>query len=306
MKAYAYLIKHIKIYPINKGLKYSYSFGMILSLLIIIQILTGLFLSSFYVPFAHYAAKSIDYINSEINNGYIIQRIHVILASFIFILIYLHFLRGLYYKMYKWTNRLTWWSGLALLYLCIVEAFTGYILPWGQMPFWGATVITNLFSVIPVIGNWVVKFIWGGSVVGSLTLERFFMMHYLIPSIIVSIIILHIGTLHKLGSTNIYKITRINDLNFNNLYPYFIIKDIFILYLVLFLSLYIVFYLPNLFDNLVNNIDANSKITPKHIVPEWYFPSFYIILKLILVKWLGIVIMFIFIAFPAILPHLNK
>lgn len=192
------------------------------------------------------------------------------------------------------------------MYLCIIEAFTGYILPWGQMSFWGATVITNLFSILPYIGNWLVKFIWGGSVVGSLTLERFFMVHYLIPSLIAVFIILHLTSLHKLGSTNIYQNSKISDLNYKNLYPYFIIKDIFLFYFIIGVSVYIIFYNPSLFDNLVNNIEANSKITPKHIVPEWYFLSFYIILKLILVKWLGIVIMFIFTVFPVILPYLNK
>lgn len=306
MKSVFYLYKHIKNYPINKNLRYSYGFGLIISGLIIIQILTGLFLSSFYVPFSLYASKSIDYINNEIINGFIIQRIHVILASFIFITLYSHFLRAIYYKMFKWDNRLTWWTGLILLYLCIVEAFTGYILPWGQMSFWGATVITNLFSILPLIGPWLVKFIWGGSIVGTLTLERFFMLHYLIPSIIAALIILHIGSIHRLGSTNTYKISKLSDLSFSNLYPYFIIKDVYMLFLILVISTIIIFYLPNLFDNLVNNIDANSKITPKHIVPEWYFLSFYIILKLILIKWLGIVIMFIFILFPVFLPFLNK
>lgn len=280
--------------------------GFLLCLVLVIQIITGLFLSSFYIPCAQLAEISVNYINNEIINGYIIQRTHVIFASVIFILLYLHMFRAIFYKMYRWENRLTWWTGLVLLYLCIAEAFTGYILPWGQMSFWGATVITNLVSIIPFVGTWVIKFIWGGSIVGSLTLERFFMIHYLLPSFIAGLIILHLTSLHKLGSSSTYKISKIIDLQFVPLFPYFIIKDLFVFIIVLLVSFYLVFFQPDFFDNLVNNVSANSKITPKHIVPEWYFLSFYIILKLIIIKWVGILVMFLFMLFPIFIPFLNR
>ena len=298
--------RHVKSYPTTKNLKYSFGTGFVLSLTITLQIISGLFLSSFYVPCASLAEISVSYITNEINNGYLIQRSHVIFASVIFILLYLHLARAVYYNMYKWSNRLTWWSGLGLLYVCIAEAFTGYILPWGQMSFWGATVITNLVSIVPFIGEPLIKFIWGGSIVGSLTLERFFMIHYLLPSLIAGLIILHLASLHKLGSSSTYKVSKVIDVNFIPLYPYFIIKDLFVFVFVLGFGFYLVCFYPDYFDNLVNNIGANSKITPKHIVPEWYFLSFYIILKLITIKWLGILIMFIFMLFPIVLPFLNK
>lgn len=306
MKILYFVNRHIKTYPTTKNLKYSFSIGFLLSIVLSIQIITGLFLSSFYVPCSLLAEISINYINNEITNGFLIQRFHVIFASVIFILLYLHLLRAVYYKMYRWENRITWWTGLGLLYVCIAEAFTGYILPWGQMSFWGATVITNLVSIIPFVGDSLIKFIWGGSIVGSLTLERFFMLHYLLPSFIIGLIVLHLSSLHKLGSSTTYKTSRVIDTNFIPLYPYFIIKDFFVFTLVIFAGFYLICYYPDYFDNLVNNIEANSKITPKHIVPEWYFLSFYIILKLITIKWVGIIIMFIFMLFPVILPFLNK
>ena len=306
MKVAHFVNRHVKTYPTTKNLKYSFGLGFVLSLVIGLQIITGLFLSSFYVPSATYAELSVNYINNEITNGFIIQRFHVIFASVLFILIYLHLGRAVYYSMYRWENRVTWWSGLALLYFCIAEAFTGYILPWGQMSFWGATVITNLVSIIPFIGEPLIKFIWGGSIVGSLTLERFFMVHYLLPSFIAGIIILHLTSLHKLGSSNTYAVSKLVDVNFIPLYPYFIIKDLFVFCFVFSFGFYLVSFYPDYFDNLVNNMGANSKVTPKHIVPEWYFLSFYIILKLVTVKWLGILVMFVFMLFPVVLPFLNK
>lgn len=306
MKIISFLFRHIKIYPTSKNLKYSFGIGFVLSVTILLQIITGLFLSSFYVPHASIAEASVGYIVNEISNGFLVQRFHVIFASIVFILLYLHLARAVFYKMYRWENRITWWSGLGLLYLCIAEAFTGYILPWGQMSFWGATVITNLVSIIPFVGEPLIKFIWGGSIVGTLTLERFFMVHYLLPSIILGLVILHLTSLHKLGSSSVYKSSQILDLNFMTLYPYFIIKDLFIFLGVLGVGFYLVCFYPDYFDNLVNNVSANSKITPKHIVPEWYFLSFYIILKLITIKWVGILIMFGFMLFPVVLPFLNK
>ena len=280
--------------------------GFILTILIVVQILSGLVLSCFYIPNSNLAEISIIYIVNEIHCGYIIQRTHVILASMLFICIYLHIFKAIFFKMYRWSNRLTWWTGLFIFYLLIVEAFTGYILPWGQMSFWGATVITNLLSVIPIVGTYLIKVVWGGSIVGTLTLQRFFMIHYLVPSLILIFILVHLNTIHRIGSTNAHKLSEINDTNFMQLYPYFIIKDSVGLGFILFLSLYLIFFKPFIFDNLVNYIAADSKNTPKHIVPEWYFLSFYIILKLISIKWLGILIMFFFIGFPVILPFLTR
>ena len=153
---------------------------------------------------------------------------------------------------------------------------------------------------------YLVNFIWGGTSVGSLTLERFFLIHYLMPSFLVLVIILHINSLHKLGSSNPLKLSKLVDVNYIQLYPYYILKDLFAILVVLGLCCYLIFFHPDFFDNLVNNISANSQITPKHIVPEWYFLSFYVVLKLILVKWVGILIMILFIGFPICLPILNK
>jgi len=199
--------------------------------------ITGIFLSCFYIPSAGYAEISLAYIIAEVHNGAWIQRIHVIGASLLFILLYSHFFRAIFYSMFRYSNRLTWWTGLILLYLIIIESFTGYILPWGQMSFWGATVITNLFSIIPIIGTFIVKLIWGGSIVGGLTLQRFFMFHYIIPSIIISIFVLHLASLHKLGSTHTGNYNAGLDLCFLQLYPYFIIKDLLYCILALFLLL---------------------------------------------------------------------
>ena len=266
--------------------------------------MSGVVLSAFYS--ARLPIETMLWFDTEIVSSYLVNRIHVICCSLIFLVLYGHVFKALLYKLFCWENRVIWWSGVCLLYLIIVEAFTGYVLPWGQMSFWGATVITNLFSILPLMGQTLIEFIWGGSCVSIVTLQRFFVVHYLVPSIIVAFILLHLTVLHKIGSTEPKSFSLVSDANFINLYPYFISKDLAIFTLFMTMCAYLVSFDPFIFDNLVNNIKANSLVTPKHIVPEWYFLPFYCILKMIKSKIIGIIFMLSFIMYPVIFPIMHK
>jgi ubiquinol-cytochrome c reductase cytochrome b subunit len=300
-KIYSYLIK----YPTPINFTYMWNFGSMAGLFLIVQILSGFFLTMFYVPHIDYAFNSIEHIMRDVNYGWLIRYIHSNGASFFFFVIYIHILKGLYYGSYQYPRHLVWFSGIIIYILMMGTAFLGYVLPWGQMSYWAATVITNMLTVIPFIGKDIVYWVWGGYAINNATLARFFSLHYILPFIIALIAIYHLYQLHKMGSGNELglKTTYFNKIAF---FPYFVIKDIFgisILFIAYFIFL---FFLPETLGHSDNYIMANPLVTPSHIVPEWYFLPFYGILRSILDKTYGIIIMFVSMIVLFFLPIFDK
>jgi ubiquinol-cytochrome c reductase cytochrome b subunit len=266
-----------------------WSFGSAAGICLVIQIITGIFLAMYYTPHIDYAFFSIEFIMRNVNNGWIIRYLHANGASIFFIVVYCHILRGLYYGSYIQPRGLLWMSGVLVLILMMATAFIGYVLPWGQMSFWGVTVITNFFSAIPYVGKSIVEWLWGGFSIGNPTLNRFFSFHYLFPFIIAGVSIFHLSLLHIDGSNNPLGIkSTSNKINF---YPYFYVKDLFAFFVLICLFLFLLFYYPNLLGHSDNYIQSDSMKTPPHIVPEWYFLPFYAILKSIPHKLGGILAM---------------
>lgn len=240
----------------------------------------------------------------DVPYGWLIRLMHLNGASFFFIFIYFHILRGIYYKSFQTPRTNIWFSGVLLYFLVMGTAFLGYVLPWGQMSYWAATVITNLVTVLPFIGKKILYWIWGGFSINNATLNRFFCLHYLLPFIIIFLILLHLIMLHKTGSSNELKIKSSFNLN-TMFFPFFIIKDLFIFILyVIFYSIFVFFY-PEFFNHSINYIPANPMVTPEEIVPEWYFLPFYAILRSILEKNIGIFYMFFSIAILFLIPKID-
>ena len=241
----------------------------------------------------------------DVNYGWLIRYIHSVGASMFFFIVYIHISRGLYYGSYKSPREVLWWLGIIIFLLMIASAFLGYTLPWGQMSFWGATVITNLFSAIPLIGDNIVTWLWGGFSVDNPTLNRFYSLHFLIPFLIVGVVFLHIVALHKFGSNNPTGI----DLHLKKekipFHPYYTIKDLFGLGVFFIIFAIFVFFLPNALGHPDNYIPADPLITPEHIVPEWYFLPFYAILRAIPFKLFGVLAMLGAILILFVLPWLD-
>lgn len=289
------------LFPLN--LNYFYNFGSLLGIVLILQILTGIFLAMYYIPNIGYAFDSIEYIMREVSYGWLIRYLHANGASFFFILVYFHIARGLFYGSYIGKKSIGWNIGVILFFLMIITAFIGYSLVWGQMSLWGATVITNLLSVIPFFGQNLVEFIWGGFSVSNATLNRFYAIHYLLPFIIVAFTIAHLIALHDAGASNPLGISSNKKLiNFN---PYYTYKDILGFLIFIFLIIIMVFYFPNFLGHSDNYIPADPLITPTHIVPEWYFLAFYAILRIIPNKTIGVIAMIIAIFSLLLLPYLH-
>ena len=294
---------HIINYPTPGNLNYFWSFGSLAGLTLVLQILTGVFLAMHYTPHIDLAFSSVEHIMRDVNNGWLIRYLHANGASFFFIVVYSHIFRGIYFSSYLGVRTYLWWSGVIIFLLMMATAFMGYVLPWGQMSFWGATVITNLFSAIPFIGSSIVEWLWGGFSVDNATLNRFFSLHYLMPFLITGLTGAHLVLLHTNGSTNPAGV----QLSFDNLtfYPYFYVKDLFAFFVYLFLLTFTVFYYPNLLGHSDNYIPANPLVTPAHIVPEWYFLPFYAILRSIPDKLGGVIAMVGAILILLALPYLN-
>jgi ubiquinol-cytochrome c reductase cytochrome b subunit len=260
---------HLIDYPAPLNLSYAWSFGALAGICLGIQIITGVFLAMHYTPHIDLAFCSVEHIMRDVNSGWLIRYMHANGASMFFIAVYCHIFRGLYYGSYLAPRELLWCSGVLIFLLMMATAFIGYVLPWGQMSFWGATVITNLFSAIPFVGPSIVEWLWGGFSVDNATLNRFFSLHFLIPFIIAALVIAHISLLHRDGSNNPLGIdSSIDKINF---YPYYYVKDLFsVTVFIVFFSLFL-FYYPNLLGHPDNYIPADSLSTPAHILPEWYF-----------------------------------
>ena len=291
-------------YPVPLNISYFWNFGISAGILLFCQIITGIILAMYYVPSADLAFVSVRHIINDVDYGAMIRMYHASGSSLFFFIVYLHIFRGLYYCSYAYPRQLVWVSGVIILLLMIITAFVGYVLPWGQMSFWAATVITNLVSVLPFIGNDILLWLWGGFSVDEATLHRFFSLHYLLPFIILALVGIHIILLHEFGSNNILSINyKVDLIPFN---PYFIFKDIFSsLFLLFIFNYYAIKHTPAIIDS-DNYIEANSLVTPAHIVPEWYFKTFYAILRSVPNKLGGTVLLILSIVVLAIFPFFNK
>ena len=296
---------HFLGYPTPRNLNYWWNFGSLAGVILVIMIVSGVVLAMHYTPNADLAFDSVERIMRDVNYGWLIRYIHMNGASMFFLIVYIHLFRGLYYGSYKYPRELLWMLGVVILILMIATAFMGYVLPWGQMSYWAATVITNLFSAIPVFGQDIVTLLWGGFTVGNPTLNRFFSLHYLLPFVIVAVVLLHHVALHQHGSNNPLGIDKRGPQDTIPFHPYFTIKDLFGLTVFLLVFAVFVFYDPNAAVSPDNYIPANPLVTPNHIVPEWYLLPYYAILRSVPNKLLGVIMAFGSLLLLFIVPWLD-
>lgn len=266
-------------YPVPRNLNYAYTFGGMLSFMLIAQILTGVVLAMHYNGSTAGAFTSVEHIMRDVNNGWLLRYMHANGASFFFAAVFLHIFRGMYYGSYKAPRELLWILGCIIFLLMMATAFMGYVLPWGQMSFWGATVITGFFTAFPVVGEPIQQLLLGGFAVDNPTLNRFFSLHYLLPFMIVGVVILHVWALHVTGQTNPTGVEVKSKTDTVAFTPFATVKDAFALMVFFLFFAYFVFYMPNYLGHADNYIEANPLVTPAHIVPEWYFLPFYAILR---------------------------
>ncbi len=303
---FTFVEQHLASYQAPRNLSYLWNFGSLAGLALVIMIITGLVLAMHYQTGADRAFASVQYIMREVNYGWLIRTMHATGASFFFMVVYIHMLRGLYYGSFKEPRELLWMIGVVTLLLMMMTAFMGYVLPWGQMGFWGATVITNLFSAIPVFGETIVEWLWGGYSVGGPTLTRFYALHFVLPFVIVAVIGLHLISLHRAKSNNPLGVEPKTPAETVSFHPYYTYKDYFGIGVFLIVYLTFVFFLPDIFIESDNFIEANPLVTPPHIVPEWYFLPFYAILRSIPDKLGGVVAMFSSVFLLFVLPWLDR
>jgi ubiquinol-cytochrome c reductase cytochrome b/c1 subunit len=276
---FSFMAHELNEYPTPKNLSYWWNYGSLAGFMLVVMIATGIFLAMQYTPHVDYAFDSVERIMRDVNYGWLMRYIHMNGASFFFIVTYIHIFRGLYFGSYKSPRELLWMLGVIILLLMMATAFMGYVLPWGQMSFWGATVITNLFSAIPIVGKGIVTWLWGGFAVDNPTLNRFYSLHYLLPFVIVAVVMLHLVALHQHGSSNPLGIDRKGPQDSIPFHPYYTIKDSFGIGVFLLIYFAFVFFMPNALGDPANYIPANPLQTPPEIVPEWYFLPFYAILR---------------------------
>jgi ubiquinol-cytochrome c reductase cytochrome b subunit len=292
-------------YPMPKNVNYLWAFGAIAMFILLLMIASGIVLAMAYTPHVQLAFNSVERIMRDVNYGWLLRYMHANGAAFFFLVVYIHIFRGLYYGSYKAPREMVWLLGVLIMLLMMGTAFMGYVLPWGQMSFWAATVITNLFSSLPVIGDPVVTWLWGGFSVDNPTLNRFFALHYLLPFVILGVVLLHTAALHVCGSNNPLGIDLKGPQDSVPFHPYATVKDLFAFSVFLIIYCGFVFYAPNYMGHPDNYIPANPMVTPAHIVPEWYFLPFYAILRSIPDKLLGVLGMFGAIAVLFLLPWLD-
>jgi ubiquinol-cytochrome c reductase cytochrome b subunit len=297
--------KEYGVFPTPKNFNYFWNFGALAMVNLAIMIVTGIFLAMNYTPNTAMAFDSVERIMRDVNYGWMIRYIHMNGASMFFIVVYIHMFRALYYGSYKYPRELLWMIGVVIMLLMMATAFMGYVLPWGQMSYWGATVITNLFSAIPLVGQSIVTLLWGGFSVDNPTLNRFFSLHYLMPFVITGVVFLHIVALHITGSNNPLGIDVKSKQDTLPFHPYYTIKDSFGMCVYLLVFAVLVFFAPNFLGHPDNYIPANPLATPAEIVPEWYFLPFYAILRSVPNKLGGVTLMFGSIAVLFVLPWLD-
>ena len=293
-------------YPTPRNLSYWWNFGSLAGIVLVVMMVTGIFLAMQYTPNAALAFDSVERIMRDVDYGWMLRYAHMNGASMFFALLYIHMFRGLYYGSYKQPRELLWILGVIILILAIMTAFMGYVLPWGQMSYWAATVITNLFSAIPLIGQNIVTFLWGGFTVGNPTLNRFYALHYLLPFVILAVVLLHLIALHRFGSNNPLGIEMKGPQDTLPFHPYFTIKDLFGLAVFLLIYSFFIFYAPNFLGSSDNYIPANPMQTPNHIVPEWYLLPYYAILRSVPNKLLGVIMAFGSIFLLFLVPWLDS
>ena len=292
-------------FPTPKNLNYFYTFGFILTMCLVTQIITGIVLAMHYVPNTSLAFDSIEHIMRDVNYGWLIRYMHSNGASMFFLAVFIHMFRGLYYGSYKEPREIIWILGVVIFLLMIITGFMGYVLPWGQMSFWGATVITNLVATIPIIGEPILTLLLGGYSVDNPTLNRFFSLHYLLPFVIFGVVILHIWALHVTGNNNPTGIEVKDSKDTISFHPYYTVKDLFAYVVFLLMFCYFIFYNPNILGHADNYIEADPMLTPAHIVPEWYLLPFYAILRAVPDKLMGVLLMFGSIVVLFFLPWLD-
>ena len=293
------------VYPTPRNLNYWWTFGGILAIMLAIQIVTGVVLAMHYTPHVDHAFNSVEQIMRDVNYGWLLRYLHSNGASMFFLAAYIHMFRGMYYGSYKEPREVLWILGVILLLLMIMTGFMGYVLPWGQMSFWAATVITNLFSAIPLVGESIVSWLWGGFAVGNPTLNRFYSLHYLLPFVIAGVVGLHVWALHVAGQNNPAGVEPKTEQDTVAFTPYATIKDTFLLAVFCIMFAWFVFYIPNFLGHPDNYIPANPAVTPMHIVPEWYYLPFYAILRAIPNKLLGVMALAASILILAFMPWLD-
>ena len=280
---------HLIDYPSPTNLGYLWGVGSTAGLCLGIQIVTGIFLAMHYTPHVDLAFASVEHIMRDVNNGWLLRYLHANGASMFFIAVYVHMAKNLYYGSYTHPREHLWRSGVIIYLLMMGTGFIGYVLPWGQMSFWGATVITNLASAIPFVGQAIVEWVWGGFSVDNATLNRFFSLHYLLPFVIAGLVITHLVLLHQTGNNNPLGVDTTTDKM--PFYPYCYVKDLFVFISFAVFFSFVVYFYPNVLGHSDNYIPANPLVTPAHIVPEWYFLPFYAILRSIPDKLGGVVAM---------------
>ncbi|MSO72689.1 MAG: cytochrome b [Rhodospirillaceae bacterium] len=291
-------------YPVPRNLNYWWNFGSLAVFMLAVMIFSGIVLAMNYTPHVTMAFDSVERIMRDVNYGWLIRYMHANGASFFFVVVYIHIFRGMYYGSYKSPREVLWWIGILIYLAMMASGFLGYVLPWGQMSFWGATVITSLFSAVPGVGDAIVTLLWGGFSVDNPTLNRFYSLHYLLPFVIVGLVFLHIWALHVPGANNPLGIDAApaDKIPF---YPYYVAKDVFGLGVFIVIYFVVVFWAPNLLGDPANYEKANPLLTPPHIVPEWYYLAFYAILRSIPDKLIGVVAMFGAILILFALPWLD-
>jgi quinol-cytochrome oxidoreductase complex cytochrome b subunit len=295
----------IVTFPTPKNLNYWYTFGGILALMLGIQIVTGIVLAMHYVPNVEMAFNSVQRIKRDVNFGWLIQGMHANGASMFFLAVYIHMFRGLYYGSYKAPREVLWILGCVIYLLMVITGFLGYVLPWGQMSFHGAVVITNLIGALPIVGPAITTWLWGGFAVDNATLNRFFSLHYLVPFVIAGVVVLHIWALHVVGNGNPKGVEVKSTQDTVPFHPYYTVKDGFAIAVFLLLYGSFVFWAPDVLGDAVNYVQANPLVTPAHIVPEWYLLPFYAILRAVPDKLMGVIAMAGAIGTLFVLPWLD-
>ncbi len=292
-------------FPTPKNLNYWWTFGGILSVMLAVQLVTGIVLAMHYTPHVSMAFDSVEYIMRDVNYGWLLRYLHFNGGSMFFAAVYIHIFRGMYYGSYKAPREILWMIGVLIYLVMMATAFMGYVLPWGQMSFWGAKVITNLFSAIPFFGETVTTWLWGGYSVDNPTLQRFFSLHYLLPFVLAALVGLHIWALHVPGNSNPTGVSVKSSQDTLPFHPYYTMKDSFAIVVFLMVYAAFVFFSPNYLGEPINYTEANPLVTPAHIVPEWYYLPFYAILRAIPDKLGGVVAMFGSILILFVLPWLD-
>ncbi len=296
---------HALDFPTPKNLNYFWTFGGILAVMLVVQILTGVVLVMHYTPHVDHAFQSVEHIMRDVNSGWLIRYMHMNGASMFFIAVYIHIFRGMYYGSYKAPREVLWMIGVLIYLVMMATAFMGYVLPWGQMSFWGAKVITNLFSAIPFVGDSITTLLWGGYSVDNPTLNRFFSLHYLLPFVLAALVGLHIWALHVPGNNNPTGVSVKGSQDTLPFHPYYTMKDAFAIVVFFMFFAFWIFFAPNYLGHAINYEQANPLVTPAHIVPEWYYLPFYAILRAVPDKLGGVIAMFASILILFALPWLD-